>query len=286
MKILSLGSLNIDYVYEVDHFVRPGETLGSKKLTLFPGGKGLNQSVAAAKAGGHVIHAGAIGPDGLWLKDTLHSAGVDADRILVMNKEQTGHAIIQTIPDGENSILLFPGTNKKIPESYIDQMIAAMDPCDWVILHNEICQGDAIIRKAKAAGLHVAFTPAPMEEAVRLWPLDQTDLIFVNETEAAALQGCLDALPSEIVFTHGARGATVKSQGLEVFCPAFKAFPVDTTAAGDTFAGYYLVSRMEGKSIEESLKRANAAAALSTEAKGASSSIPALHETLARMNQH
>ena len=285
MKILSFGSLNIDYVYEVDHFVQPGETLGSKKLTLFPGGKGLNQSVAAARAGGRVIHAGAIGPDGLWLRETLKMSDVNADHILVMNNEQTGHAIIQTVPDGENSILLFPGTNKKIPESYIVPLLASMDSSDWVILQNEISSVDDIIRKAKKAGLHVAFTPAPMEEAVRSWPLDQTDLIFVNETEAAALEGCLDSLPAEIVCTHGAKGATVKSRGQEFYCPAFKASPVDTTAAGDTFAGYYLVSRMEGKSIEDSLKTANAAASLCTEAKGAAASIPALSETLKRMQQ-
>ena len=285
MRILSFGSLNIDYVYEMDHFVQPGETLGSSSLNLFPGGKGLNQSVAAAKAGGQVLHGGAIGKDGLWLKDTLTSHGVNAEEVLILEDSQTGHAIIQTIPDGENAILLFAGTNKSIPVSYMEQMLSRMEPGDWVLLQNEINDVPLLMKMAKNAGLKVAFTPAPMEPAVRQWPLELADLIFVNETESAALEDILENLETEIVLTQGSKGAAVKTGSNLTFCPACKANVVDTTAAGDTFAGFYLVSRMEGQSIEESLQKACAAAALSTETKGACSSIPSLEKTLKRMRQ-
>ena len=120
--ILSYGSLNLDLVYQVPHFVQAGETLSSTSRTVHCGGKGLNQSIAAARAGGTVSHAGKIGGDGTVLTDILRESGVDTDFVTV-GDGPSGHAVIQVDPSGQNCILLFGGCNQEITHEEIDRVL-------------------------------------------------------------------------------------------------------------------------------------------------------------------
>ena len=120
MKILNFGSCNIDYVYNVDHSVQTGQTIAAKKMEIFAGGKGLNQSVAAARAGATVYHAGVIGEDGAFLKEILEQSG--ADVAFIQQKDcKNGHAIIQVDGQGNNCIIVYPGTNAMITKDYVDE---------------------------------------------------------------------------------------------------------------------------------------------------------------------
>ena len=162
MKILNFGSLNIDYVYSVDHFVQKGETLLSKDLNVYSGGKGLNQSVALGRAGARVYHAGAVGADGTFLLKLLNDAGVDTSYVYQSEAVRTGNAIIQTDKTGDNCILLFGGANQEITKEQVDETIDFFEPGDFIVLQNEINEMPYIIRKAHERGMIIVFNPAPM----------------------------------------------------------------------------------------------------------------------------
>lgn len=288
-RILCFGSLNMDYTYRVSHFVRAGETLAASEVQTFCGGKGLNQSIALAKAGGNVFHAGSIGTDGTFLLDALKQTNIDTELVTVSQEEKTGHAIIQNTPDGENCILLLSGANKRITTEQIDLALERFGSGDLLVLQNEINQIPYLIRKAKTKGMTVAFTPAPMHEEVSGYPLEETDYILLNETEARALTAIdrtdklsaidltdklREAYPSvRFVLTLGAAGAFYTHQQTRIFQPAFSVKAVDTTAAGDTFAGYFLQSVTSGHSPKEALAIAAKAASICVTRRGASGSI-------------
>ena len=300
-KILCFGSLNMDYTYRVPHFVRAGETLAASEVQTFCGGKRLNQSIALAKAGGNVYHAGSIGTDGTFLLDALKHANIDTELVTVLHEEKTGHAIIQNTPDGENCILLFSGANQRITTKQIDLALERFDSGDLLVLQNEINQIPYLIRKAKAKGMTVAFTPAPMHEEVSGYPLEETDYILLNETEARALTAAernetlsandladklCKAYPSvRFVLTLGAAGAFYTHQQTLIYQPAFSVKAVDTTAAGDTFAGYFLQSVTSGQSPKEALAIAAKAAAVCVTRRGASCSIPDREEVESTNNK-
>lgn len=295
MKILNFGSLNIDLVYRVPHIVRPGETISGTAFRTFAGGKGANQSMALARAGAPVYHAGKVGKDGRWLVKKLRDAGVNTSLIRVTD-DPSGHAVIQVDDAGENAIFLFPGTNRQIARNEIGTALASCRAGDLVLLQNEINDIPAIIRQARRRKLRVCLNPAPMEPAVLRYPLDLVDILIVNETEAAGLAGSqrpggvLDDLAkklprAEIVLTLGARGAVVRTPEQEIRVPAVKVKAVDTTAAGDCFIGYYLAGRARGEGIESCLRTACLAAAVSVTRPGAMDSIPAAAELRARMGR-
>ena len=123
MKFLNFGSLNLDFVYDVEHFVRPGETISSTALNTFSGGKGLNQSVALSRAGAQTYHGGCIGKDGQILLDGLRAAGADVSFVRVLKSCRTGHAIIQVDPSGQNCILLFGGANQAVTDVQIEETL-------------------------------------------------------------------------------------------------------------------------------------------------------------------
>ncbi len=289
-RFLCFGSLNLDYTYRVSHFVRAGETLAASEVQTFCGGKGLNQSIALARAGGTVFHAGSIGQDGASLLEALSRAKVNTDFVTVLEQEKTGHAIIQTTADGENCILLFSGANRCVTKAQIDLVLERFDCGDMLVLQNEISEIPYLIRQAKNKGMRVAFTPAPMQEDVRSYPLEETDYILLNETEAAALAAAersrkttADDLADRLsetypnvhfVMTLGSAGALCFHGQERVFQSAFRVKAVDTTAAGDTFAGFFLQSIAAGKEIREALATAAKAAAVCVTRKGASPSIP------------
>jgi len=125
MKFYSIGSLNIDYVYSVDHFVAPGETMSSEKMEIFPGGKGLNQSIALSKAGADVVHGAVLGNDGAFLAEVMEKAGVDVSKIKKIDAP-SGHAIIQVNKAGQNCILLFAGTNHALDKKYVEEHLESM----------------------------------------------------------------------------------------------------------------------------------------------------------------
>ena len=216
-NILNFGSLNLDQVYRVDAFVQPGETKSSLSLETHCGGKGLNQSVAAARAGAKVWHAGLIGCDGDMLYDKLRENGVNLT-LLERSIGVSGHAIIQVDDNGQNCILLYGGTNQQLTEEYVDRALEAFGSEGLVLVQNETNLVGSIIKKAHKRGLMVAINAAPMDEKVFTYPLELVDWLIVNEIEGAAIAKCefeVDILPKlnkrypsmNVLLTLGKRGA-------------------------------------------------------------------------------
>lgn len=290
MNIINFGSLNIDYVYSVDHIVREGETVETSGRALFPGGKGLNQSVALARAGTPVFHAGCIGEDGTYLTDYLQENGVDVSHV---SKEScaTGHAIIQVDKAGQNSIFLYGGSNQAVTEAHIDRTLAQFRPGDILLLQNEISGVGYLIRRASELGLTIAFNPAPFTPEILEYPLEKLDYLFLNEIEAACVAGDPDGTIEQsaaelerkypevtIIITMGKDGSVLLHRGERIYQKAFHVEAVDTTGAGDTFVGYFLSSVLNGFSLQETLVCATAASALAVSREGAAPSIPYFEE--------
>ena len=284
MKILNFGSCNIDYVYKLPHIVVPGETLTASSLSLFPGGKGLNQSVAAARAGAQVYHAGVIGSDGGMLRDVLKESGADV-RYLQQVDCQNGHAIIQLSDSAQNSIFLHVGTNGMVTKEYIDQVLTQFSAGDILVLQNEISNVPYLIERGCALGMRVIFNPSPFDSSLLQLPLEKVDYLILNEVEAAGFFGCEDTqrilaekqkrYPAlKMVLTLGKEGCIYADESGVIACPAFMVEAVDTTAAGDTFAGYFAAALAEEMETEHALGRASAASALAVSAMGAAPSIP------------
>ena len=292
-RILNFGSCNIDYVYELDHIVAPGETEASSDLRVFSGGKGLNQSIAVARAGGAVFHAGQVGEDGAMLLDVMTESGVDVTNVKTVNT-RTGHAIIQVTRDGENSIFLHSGANRSLTEPFIDGVLSKFGSDDILILQNEINLVEKIVRKAYGRGMRIMLTPSPINEDMLKLDLSMISYLLLNETEARALSGSENAengvaqlcgrYPDlKIVLTMGKNGCVYRSATERYYHPIFKVDAVDTTAAGDTFAGYFIAATADGVPPELAIKRASAAAAIAVSRKGAAPSIPKLNEVLQAM---
>ncbi|MBW5800765.1 ribokinase [Halomonas elongata] len=294
----NFGSINLDHFYRVPHLVRPGETLAGHDYRVGLGGKGANQSLAMARAGGKVRHWGRLGRHDAWAKELLEQAGVDTDSIALVD-EPGGHAIIQVDDHGENAILLFPGANHGFSEAGLSELIEAADPGDWLLAQNECNALAKALELAHARGLNIAFNPAPMTEDVVALPLELCRLLFVNRGEAEELTGLpegtaaselLDALTerlpdTETVLTLGGEGAWYQHGETRLFQPPLPVTPRDTTAAGDTFIGYYLAARQAELPVETCLARAATAAAIGVQRLGATESIPELADVEALLEQ-
>jgi ribokinase len=290
--ILCFGSLNIDDVFRVDHLVRPGETISSHSYQTFAGGKGFNQSIALARAGARISHAGQIGEDGLWLREMLAESGADVAHVRV-SETPSGHAIIQVDAAGENAIILYGGANQAIEPEWMDRVLADFGEEGYLLVQNEISQMPHLLRRAGEMGLDIVFNPAPMTPAVMDYPLKWVRIFVVNETEGAALTGEVEAeailarmgvsFPqAATVLTLGSQGAIYAAPqgkgGERITVPAYPVQPVDTTAAGDTFTGYFLACLAQGWDVEASLHQAAKAAALCVTRAGAAPSIPTAAE--------
>ena len=297
MKLINFGSMNIDKVYTVENSVKDGETISALDYKIFTGGKGLNQSAAASKAGMRVLHAGALGTDGTFLSNFLTSVGVDVSCICKTETE-TGHAVIQVNALGQNAILVYGGANRELSCSYIDNIIENADKDDIVLLQNETNNVDYIIRKAHEKGLKTAWNPSPFPHDIETIPSELVDIFFVNEIEGALLAETesddysviLKALEKRfegktIVLTLGANGVLCCCNGIEYSHKAFEVKAVDTTAAGDTFTGYFLSCMSQGLGINECLERACAASAIAVSRKGAAPSIPSANEVSGFLEQ-
>lgn len=285
MKFLNFGSLNLDFVYDVEHFVRPGETISSAALNTFSGGKGLNQSVALSRAGAQTYHGGCIGKDGQVLLDGLRAAGADVSFVRVLKSCRTGHAIIQVDPSGQNCILLFGGTNQAVTDVQIEETLSRFGAGDFLLLQNEINGLEQLMEKAAEKGIRIAFNPSPIDGKISQLPLEKVEFFLLNEIEGAALGGgnrpeeILEGLKkrypkAKIVLTLGKEGALYFDGEKTFFQPIFPVKVMDTTAAGDTFTGYFLEAVSRGLPGDVCLKRAAAASAIAVSRKGASPSIP------------
>ena len=288
MKILNFGSLNLDYVYQVDHFVRPGETLSTGSRMVKPGGKGLNQSIALARAGVSVYHAGCLGAGGETLRGLLEENGVDT-RLLQPVEEMQGHTVIQVDPDGENCILLYGGSNRCVTEEQIDRTLACFGQGDWLVLQNEINLPGVIVEKAYERGMRIILNPSPFDEKLQEVDFSKLSWILVNEVETEQMTGTQDPEEAwEIIHSryprtsavitlgkHGSIAFSPRPDGTEIIRQeAMKVRAADTTAAGDTFSGYLIAGLTEGKPLRTCMEQASRAAALSVTRPGAAESIP------------
>ena len=296
MKVLNFGSLNIDYVYSLDHFVQKGETISSDALHIFPGGKGLNQSVALGRAGVSVSHAGAVGKDGDFLLELLKESCVNIKYIQVLEGVQTGTAIIQNDKSGDNCIILYSGANHQITKEQIANTISDFEKGDFLVLQNEINGMDSIVRVAEEKGLKIVLNPSPMNEKILELPLQYVDYFVLNEVEAAQILGLdnisekdgekfvrelHDAYPrAKIVLTLGAEGS-IYFDGEKLYRQrAYKTEVVDTTAAGDTFSGFFIAGILRGDTVEQAMDTAARAAGIAISRPGAAPSIPKIEEVL------
>ncbi|MFI6283687.1 ribokinase [Streptomyces sp. NPDC051018] len=283
--IVVLGSTNMDLVAYVAHAPKRGETVTGREFRTIPGGKGANQAVAAARAGGDVAMIGAVGSDGFGtlLRHTLDSSGVDTD-LLRTADGPSGTAHIVVDDEGGNAIVVIPGANGTV---------TALAPGDEALIataHTLLLQLElplsAVLDGAGAAhrhGVRTVLTPAPAQP---LPPglLALTDLLVPNEHEAASLTGIADPHTAagellrqvpEVVITLGAGGSLYASRDRDpLTVPAPRVAAVDTTAAGDTFVGALAVALGEGRPVEQALRWASSAAALCVQREGASTSMP------------
>ena len=295
MKILSFGSLNIDYTYTLDHIVAPGETISSHKFDVLCGGKGLNQSVALRKAGAEVWHAGIIGYDGGMLKDMLEAAGVVTDLLKTDPDHKSGHTIIQIEESsGQNCIIVCGGTNLMVDTEYVDEVVSHFEAGDYVVFQNEITNVPYAMKRCREQGMRVVFNPSPMTKELAASDIYQyVDDLFINEIEGKQMTGTDD--PEEVlkilkdmwpkcrvILTLGSEGSIImKEDGTFRRQKAFPCEAVDTTGAGDTFSGYVTALSAAGKPIEEALETASKASSLAVRKMGAAASIPRLEEVLA-----
>ncbi len=298
MKVLSLGSLNIDKVYSVDHIINPKETIESTSYNNFCGGKGLNQSIALARAGANVSHAGMIGEDGAMLADALRESGVGMELLRTV-KGPSGHAVIQIDPHAQNCIIIFGGSNRCITPAYIDEVMEGFEKGDVLLLQNEISGNGYAIEKGHEKGMTVVLNPSPYDSRLDECDYSKVDIFMVNEVEGRLMAGCDSEDPAVIreclkkaypnaafVLTLGEAGSCYFKGSEEYFQPIYPVKAVDTTAAGDTFCGYFLSSMAQGLSIPECLRHASAASAISVSRSGASPSIPVREEVEAFLKEH
>ncbi|MTH34532.1 ribokinase [Paracoccus limosus] len=288
MTIYNLGSINIDHVYRLAALPQAGETIHSQSYGQGLGGKGANQSVAAARAGAQVHHLGAMGTGDDWVLDRLRDAGVDTGGIARLADEATGHAIILVEQGAENSIVLHPGANGALPADRIAAGLRGIGPGDILLMQNETSLQAETAARAKAAGARVIYSAAPFEiEALRA-VLPHISILAVNEGEARQTFAAFgEDLPVEgLLITRGADGAEYRDllSGKTTLQPAFKVEAVDTTGAGDCFAGWFAAGLARGEDVATALRHASAAAALQVTRKGAGDAMPDRAEVLDFLN--
>lgn len=280
MTIYNLGSINADHFYSVPHLPAAGETIAATSHSVGLGGKGANQSVAAARAGAHVVHIGAVGADGDWAVQRMAKYGVDTAHIATV-QSPTAHAIINVDPDGENAIVIYSGANLAQSNTHIAAALTGASQGDFLILQNETSHQVEAAKIARDLGLRIVYSAAPFEIEPTRAILPFVDILIVNTVEAAQLETALStpllSLPvANILVTRGADGADWidTSSGETVSVSAFPVTPIDTTGAGDTFAGYMVAGLSENMAPMAAMRFAAAAAAIKVTRKGTADAIP------------
>lgn len=295
MKALTIGSMNIDHVYSVNHIVQPGETLTTSDMNIFLGGKGINQSMALAKAGATVYHSGMIGEDGEMFLDACKEYGVNSDYIKKID-EKTGHTIIQVDENAQNCILLYGGANQCLTKEFVDDVLSHFEKGDILLLQNEVNMLPYIIDKAYEKGMKIALNPSPYDEKLSACDLKKISVFLLNEIEGGQVTGLsdpeeiLDKLlelypDAQIVLTLGKDGAVYADKNNRYSQPIFKVKAVDTTAAGDTFTGYFLAGLMNKMGIPDILKMSAKASSIAVTRPGAVGSIPYRDEVIKALEE-
>ncbi len=288
MKTLVYGSINIDMTYHIDHIVREGETITATSFSMGAGGKGANQAAALAKAGADVFLAGRTGSDACFIMDKLKGFKVDTSLVKVDEGPRSGKALIQVDKAGRNSIIVLPAANREQSDDDITHALGVFSKGDWLVLQNEVNGLAGLISMAKAKGMHVCINPSPLDEMIKELPLQDCDMIFVNEEEGAMLAGkglgattdeVIGALKAEypgqvVILTLGKKGAChISREG--VFFQDIIDYPVvDTTGAGDSFLGFYLASHQRGLAVEDCLYYASKASGIAVSRPGAMDAMP------------
>ena len=297
MSVLVFGSLNLDLVTYADKLPAIGETIVGEKLLKFPGGKGLNQAIAARRAGSEVLMVGSIGndADGDYLFDILKSENIDP-KFITKTSEQTGIAVIEVSKSAENRIIIIAGANSKTRFSNEVLTSSPSVTVSLAQLETPIAEVAKFIHESKAAGKITILNPAPIQKLDQQL-LQDTDYLIANETEASFLIGSAvehlskdEALTiarqlqkngsKKVIITLGEQGSVYLDQEKELFTPAYKVKAVDTTAAGDAFCGAFATAISENKPVEYALKFASAAGALAATKAGAVPSLPTQQEIL------
>lgn len=291
MNVVNFGSLNLDHVYAVDHFCRAGETIHTAGYTQNAGGKGLNQSIAVARSGQTLCHAGMLGAGGEPLAQLLEGCGVDL-RYLGRTETPQGHAIIQVQPDGQNCIFLYGGSNQAVTPEDIDAVLSHFAPGDYLLMQNELSNFTYLLRAAVGRGLRVVLNASPISGEVLAADLTGVDWLVVNEIECAAIAGC--STPEEgyaalrarysglgILLTLGSEGSVSWKDGVEIRQCAYPVQAVDTTGAGDTFMGYFVGCLAQSMERKDAMQYAAMAASIAVTRPGAAPSIPMMAEVRA-----
>lgn len=289
MKILCFGSLNLDNVYQVDHIVKPGETTTSGSYRVYSGGKGLNQALALGRANADCSMSGMIGRDGLHLLKILEESNVNTNFVAVNENSHTGSTIIQVDKNGQNAIICVGGANHMIDEAHVERVLSHFEPGDLILLQNEINNIPFIMKAAHQRGLKIAFNPSPITDVLLEYPLHLVDIFILNEIEgyeltreeyySDILEKLHNAYPkASVLLTLGKKGALFSDGKNRYHHGIYDVEVVDTTAAGDTFTGYFLAAYAKHEPIEECLRKASIASSIAVSRPGASTSIPYLSE--------
>ena len=289
--LLVIGSLNMDLVVTAPCHPEIGETITANDFHTFPGGKGANQAVAAARLGGNVKMIGKLGcdPFGDQLFDSITRNGVDATFVTRDPQTPTGVALITVDQQGENTILIVAGANGRVTVTDVQAAAPAFTDAAILLLQHELPQAavEQAIHMGKAHGLKIVLNPAPARELSDEL-LAEIDYLVPNESELSLLSG-LNSLEASIrmllsrgvqrlIVTLGGDGAILATPQQQIHVPAFCIEPVDTTAAGDAFLGAFTVALSEGADLREAARRGNAAGALTATKPGAQPSLPTRQE--------
>ncbi|MBR9761994.1 MAG: ribokinase [Rhodobacteraceae bacterium] len=280
MAVWNLGSVNADLVFQVPHLPVPGETLAATGFSRGLGGKGANMSVALSRAGSRVEHIGAVGEDGVWMKQRLRGYGVSVTHLAELDGP-SGQAVIELDAEGENRIVILAGANHQIDETALEGILSGAAPGDWAIFQNETNGLRAFASAAKAQGLKLAHAAAPFDAEAVAPLLPDLDLLVMNKVEAEQLAEATgqppEALPvADVVITLGGDGARwihTDTGAVQDFA-APKVTPVDTTGAGDTFTGYLVAGLEQGMDMAAAIELATRAAAVMVTRLGTADVIP------------
>jgi len=277
MTVYCYGSINQDHIYTLPHRLAPGETLAAASYRVELGGKGANQSVAAARAGAKVRHIGAVGAGGA--EAVLAAYGVDVSGVQLVS-EATGHAIILLEPGGENSIVIHPGANHAIDLAQAKAALDGADVGDLLLIQNETAHVAQIAEYAMGLGMEVVYSAAPFDAAAAQAVLAFTNILVLNAVEAAQLKDVLglpfEDLPVEtVIVTKGAEGACWHARGTpEIHAPAMAKQVLDTTGAGDCFTGALAAALDAAMSPPDAMRFASAAAGLQVRRAGTAGAMP------------
>ena len=305
MGIWVFGSLNMDLVVRSPRLPQPGETLTGSHFETVAGGKGANQAVAAARLGATTHMVGRVGADdfGHRLRHGLTVAGVDSSGVVADSAKSTGVAAIAVADDGENHIVIVPGSNGRVGDAEVAQLQAGFQPDEYLLMQLEIPLPTVVAaaRAAQATGVMVILDPAPAPATLPAELYRAVDILTPNQGEAAQLVGQpVTSVDSAIAAAHtlqqrgiptviiklGALGS-VAVQGSERWhVPAFSVPVVDTVAAGDAYNGALAVALAEQQSFPEAMRWATAAAALAVTQPGAQPSLPLRSQVEAFLAQH